>query len=132
MHEVLIVGSGPAGLTASIYCRMRKLSVLVVDAGRVGGQLVSAYAGKPVRDWPGQTQVVAGDLADRLDTHARRLQGQGGQPRRREPDAHPPAARHEGEYELLSTASSKGAVAANSACAFVRKPARVTMKEFCR
>ena len=73
MHEVLIIGGGPAGLTAGIYCRMRRLSVLVVDAGRVGGQLVSVYAGKPVHDWPGQAQVVANDLADQLVAHAREL-----------------------------------------------------------
>lgn len=73
MHEVLIIGGGPAGLTAGIYCRMRRLSVLVVDAGRVGGQLVSVYADKPVHDWPGQTEVVANDLADQLVAHAREL-----------------------------------------------------------
>jgi ferredoxin/flavodoxin---NADP+ reductase len=73
LHEVLIIGGGPAGLTAGIYCRMRKLSVLVVDAGRVGGQLVSVYADKPVHDWPGQSQVVANELADQLVAHAREL-----------------------------------------------------------
>ena len=73
MHEVLIIGGGPAGLTAGVYCRMRKLSVLVVDAGRVGGQLVSVYSDKPVRDWPGQASVVANDLADQLVAHAREL-----------------------------------------------------------
>ena len=73
MQEVLIIGGGPAGLTAGIYCRMRKLSVLVVDAGHVGGQLVSVYADKPVHDWPGQAQVVANDLAGQLVTHARDL-----------------------------------------------------------
>ena len=30
----LIIGGGPAGLTAGMYCRMRKMSVLVLDAGR--------------------------------------------------------------------------------------------------
>jgi thioredoxin reductase (NADPH) len=73
VHEVLIIGGGPAGLTAGVYCRMRKLSVLVVDAGRVGGQLISVYPDKPVHDWPGQAQVVANDLADQLVTHAREL-----------------------------------------------------------
>ena len=73
MHEVLVIGGGPAGLTAGMYCRMRKLSVLVVDAGCVGGQLVSVYADKPVHDWPGHAQVLANDLADQLVTHAREL-----------------------------------------------------------
>ena len=31
MHEVLIIGGGPAGLTAGMYCRMRKMTVLVVE-----------------------------------------------------------------------------------------------------
>jgi thioredoxin reductase len=52
---------------------MRKLSVLVVDAGCVGGQLVSVYAGKPVHDWPGQAEVAAGELAAQLVAHARAL-----------------------------------------------------------
>jgi ferredoxin/flavodoxin---NADP+ reductase len=73
LHEVLIIGGGPAGLTAGVYCRMRKLSVLVVDAGCVGGQLVSVYSDKPVHDWPGQASVVANDLAEQLVAHAREL-----------------------------------------------------------
>lgn len=73
MHDVLIIGGGPAGLTAGLYCRMRKLSVLVVDAGVVGGQLVSVYGDKPVHDWPGHTRVVASELATQLVTHAREL-----------------------------------------------------------
>jgi thioredoxin reductase len=39
---------------------------------------------------------------------------------------------YEGKHKLLITASSEGAVAANSAYAFVRKPARVTMKDLYR
>jgi thioredoxin reductase (NADPH) len=73
VHEVLIIGGGAAGLTAGMYCRMRKLSVLVVDAGRVGGQLITVYGDKPVHDWPGHREVMAIDLADQLATHAREL-----------------------------------------------------------
>ena len=73
MHEVLIIGGGPAGLTAGMYCRMRKLSVLIVDAGAVGGQLRTVYADKPVHDWPGHAQVVATDLAEQLVQHAHEL-----------------------------------------------------------
>lgn len=73
MHEVLVIGGGPAGLTAGMYARMRKMSVLVVDAGRLGGQLVSLYGDKPVHDWPGYLHVIAGSLAETLVSHAREL-----------------------------------------------------------
>ena len=74
MHEVLIIGGGPAGLTAGMYCRMRKMSVQVVDAGRVGGQLISLYGDKPVHDWPGIHDIIANELAGRLIEHARALE----------------------------------------------------------
>jgi ferredoxin/flavodoxin---NADP+ reductase len=74
VHEVLVIGGGPAGLTAGMYCRMRKMSVLVVDAGRVGGQLVSLYGDKPVHDWPGYHHIIAADLAGHLVEHARALE----------------------------------------------------------
>ena len=73
MHEVLVIGGGPAGLTAGMYCRMRKMSVVAVDAGRLGGQLVSLYGDKPVHDWPGYMSVIAGTLAQTLIDHARGL-----------------------------------------------------------
>ena len=73
MHEVLVVGGGPAGLTAGMYCRMRKMSVLVVDAGRLGGQLVSLYGDKPVHDWPGWLHIIADELAKTFTDHAREL-----------------------------------------------------------
>ena len=74
MHEVVIIGGGPAGLTAGMYCRMRKMSVLVVDAGRVGGQLVSLYGDKPVHDWPGFSHIIANALAEQFIGHARELE----------------------------------------------------------
>lgn len=73
MHEVLVIGGGPAGLTAGMYARMRKMSVLVVDAGRLGGQLVSLYGDKPVHDWPGYIHIIAASLAETLVGHAREL-----------------------------------------------------------
>ena len=74
MHEVLIIGGGPAGLTAGMYCRMRKMTVLVVDAGRVGGQLVSLYGDKPVHDWPGYHHIIANELASHFIRHAEELE----------------------------------------------------------
>jgi thioredoxin reductase (NADPH) len=56
-----------------MYCRMRKLSALVVDAGRVGGQLASLYGEKPVHDWPGYSHIIANELARQLVDHALEL-----------------------------------------------------------
>jgi len=70
LHDVVVIGGGPAGLTAGMYCRMRKMSVLVVDAGRIGGQLVSLYGDKPVHDWPGYAHIIANDLAKTFIDHA--------------------------------------------------------------
>ncbi len=74
MLEVLIIGGGPAGLTAGMYGRMRKMSVLVLDAGRVGGQLISLYGDKPVHDWPGYHDIIANQLAGHLIRHAEALE----------------------------------------------------------
>jgi thioredoxin reductase (NADPH) len=46
------------------------MSVVVVDAGRAGGQLVSLYGDKPVHDWPGYPHIIAGELAKQLIEHA--------------------------------------------------------------
>lgn len=53
---------------------MRKMSVLVLDAGRPGGQLVSLYGDKPVHDWPGYHHIIAGELARALIEHAKDLE----------------------------------------------------------
>ncbi len=74
MYEVLVIGGGPSGLTAGMFCRMREMSVLVVDAGRVGGQLISLYGDKPVHDWPGYHHIIANELAKTLIEHASQLQ----------------------------------------------------------
>ncbi|HEY2955550.1 MAG TPA: NAD(P)/FAD-dependent oxidoreductase [Candidatus Eisenbacteria bacterium] len=71
---MLIIGGGPAGLTAGMYCRMRKMTVQVVDAGRVGGQLISLYGDKPVHDWPGIHYIIANELAGHLIEHAQKLE----------------------------------------------------------
>jgi ferredoxin/flavodoxin---NADP+ reductase len=74
VHEVVVIGGGPGGLTAAMFARMRKMSVLVLDAGRVGGQLVSVYGDKPVHDWPGDRHILGAELAERLIEHARTLE----------------------------------------------------------
>ncbi|MFP4197280.1 MAG: NAD(P)/FAD-dependent oxidoreductase [Methanomassiliicoccales archaeon] len=69
----MIIGAGPAGLTAGIYSRSRKLETLIVDAGEVGGQLTGLYPDKGVGNYPGCVLTQAKKLADRMVAHAQQM-----------------------------------------------------------
>ena len=60
--DVLIVGSGPAGLSASLFTRMRRMSTLLLETAVAGGQLASLYPKKPVHDFPSYTYVMGDAL----------------------------------------------------------------------
>jgi len=70
-YDVVIVGGGPAGLTAGIYARTRKLSTLVLEAQEVGGQLSWLYPTKSVYDYPSYIAIEGRELADLFSLHAR-------------------------------------------------------------
>ena len=46
MIDVFIVGGGPAGLTAAIYAARAGRSVVVLESGVCGGQIVNALEGQ--------------------------------------------------------------------------------------
>jgi thioredoxin reductase (NADPH) len=56
--DVLIIGAGPAGLSAALFTRMRRMSTLLLDTAVAGGQLASLYPKKPVHDYPSYVQVL--------------------------------------------------------------------------
>ena len=56
MHDIIIVGGGPAGLTAAVYGLRAGKSVLVIEKNGFGGQI--AYSPK-VENIPG-TKVIGG------------------------------------------------------------------------
>ncbi len=54
MHDVLIIGAGPAGLAAALWCDELGLDTLVLEqAEAVGGQLLSIY--NAIKNYPGVT-----------------------------------------------------------------------------
>ncbi|HAA42497.1 MAG TPA: thioredoxin-disulfide reductase [Ruminiclostridium sp.] len=66
--DVLILGGGPAGLSAAIYTARAKLFTVVVDEGLVGGQVASTFH---VANYPGTNGVVRGiDLMDNMKKQA--------------------------------------------------------------
>jgi thioredoxin reductase (NADPH) len=70
-YQLIIVGAGPAGLTAGLYAARGRLKVLLIEKGATGGQVL-------VTDWvdnyPGSTEGVSGfDLIDKMTAHADRF-----------------------------------------------------------
>ena len=68
--DVLIVGGGPAGLTAAIYARRAGRSVLLLEKEGFGGQIASSPR---VENFPGLLSISGAELADRLYPQAEAL-----------------------------------------------------------
>ncbi len=63
MYDIIIVGAGPAGLTAAIYARRAEKSVLVIEKDTFGGQITHSPR---VENYPGFLAVSGNELADKL------------------------------------------------------------------
>lgn len=68
LYDVIIIGSGPAGLSAAIYAQRAKLATLVVEkAPMSGGQILNTYE---VDNYPGIPGVGGFDLGSKFRAHA--------------------------------------------------------------
>lgn len=71
MYDLIIIGSGPAGLTAGIYASRARLSTLVLEQNFVsGGQIIDTYE---IDNYPGLPGISGMDLADKMSQHAEKL-----------------------------------------------------------
>jgi len=66
LYDLLIIGAGPAGLSAGITAKGKRLDALVLEARRIGGQLTALYPRKPVKSHPLLSEYTAGELARRM------------------------------------------------------------------
>src|SRR5207253_3967463 len=71
VYDLIIIGGGPAGLTAGVYARTRKLSTLILEAQAIGGQLEWLYPTKSVYDYPSYIAIEGGELAQLFVLHSR-------------------------------------------------------------
>lgn len=63
MYDIVIVGAGPAGLTAALYARRMGKTVLVLEKSTFGGQITFS---PKVENYPGTMQMSGNEFADRL------------------------------------------------------------------
>lgn len=63
MYDIIIIGAGPAGLTAAIYARRAEKRVLVIEKESFGGQITHSPR---VENYPGFTALSGNELADKL------------------------------------------------------------------
>ena len=70
MHDIIVVGGGPAGLTAAVYALRAGKTVLVIEKNSFGGQI--AFSPK-VENIPGTIQISGAAFADQLVEQAMNL-----------------------------------------------------------
>ena len=66
-HDIIIVGAGPAGLTAAIYARRASKTVLVLEAKAWGGQIINT---PDIENYPVAAHISGFDFADKLYNQA--------------------------------------------------------------
>lgn len=71
MHDVIIIGGGPAGIAAGIYAARKKMNALLLTDGFGGQSVVSA----DIQNWVGTPSISGFDLAKNLEAHLRVQQG---------------------------------------------------------
>ena len=70
MYDIIIVGAGPAGLTAALYALRANKKVLVLEAKTYGGQIVNANI---VENYPGIPNISGYDFATNLYNQVKEL-----------------------------------------------------------
>ena len=61
MYDIIIIGAGPAGLTAAVYARRAEKSVLIIEKGTFGGQITFS---PKIENYPAFKEIGGNELAD--------------------------------------------------------------------
>ncbi|MDP3787681.1 MAG: FAD-dependent oxidoreductase, partial [Candidatus Omnitrophota bacterium] len=70
MYDLIIIGAGPAGITASVYAARKKMSLLVISKD-IGGQ--AAWSGD-IENYTGYQFISGPDLAAKFEEHMRKYE----------------------------------------------------------
>ena len=70
MYDIVIIGAGPAGLTAAIYARRNNKKVLVLESSSYGGQIINTLS---IENYPAYLQISGYDFATKLFNQVKEL-----------------------------------------------------------
>src|SRR5437899_10148138 len=69
-YDLIIVGAGPAGLTAAMYGGRGMLQAITIERGAPGGELLNTDL---IEDYPGFESVKGWELAQKMHDHAKKI-----------------------------------------------------------
>ena len=69
-YDVIIIGAGPAGMTAALYTGRSMLRTAVLERGISGGELLNTDV---IEDYPGFEHIKGWDLAQKFENHAKKF-----------------------------------------------------------
>lgn len=67
MYDLIIVGSGPAGMTAAIYASRANIKTVILEAGAPGGKMLKTME---IENWPGITHGISPQIAYEMHKHS--------------------------------------------------------------
>ncbi|MDM5157223.1 thioredoxin-disulfide reductase [Bacillus sp. DX1.1] len=70
IYDVIIIGAGPAGMTAAVYTSRANLSTLMLERGIPGGQMANT---EEVENYPGYEHILGPDLSNKMFDHAKKF-----------------------------------------------------------
>lgn len=70
IYDVIIIGAGPAGMTAAVYTSRANLSTLMLERGIPGGQMANT---EEVENYPGYDHILGPDLSNKMFEHAKKF-----------------------------------------------------------
>ncbi|UOY91064.1 thioredoxin-disulfide reductase [Ectobacillus sp. JY-23] len=70
IYDVMIIGAGPAGMTAALYTSRANLSTLMLERGIPGGQMANT---EEVENYPGYDHILGPELSTKMFEHAKKF-----------------------------------------------------------
>ncbi|PID20937.1 thioredoxin-disulfide reductase [Sporosarcina sp. P3] len=70
VYDVIVVGAGPAGMTAAVYTSRGNMSTLMLERGLPGGQMANT---EEIENYPGFESILGPDISTKMFDHAKRF-----------------------------------------------------------